>query len=84
MKKYTVEEISSWIVRKLSVKLNLPASAIRLDKDILDYGLDSMEALGMVGEIEALIGVEIPATSVWDYPTISQLAQFIHDEAPVI
>lgn len=76
----TLEETIQWITRKISLKINVPPGNIDIDEDMMSYGLDSVEAVGLVGELEGWCGKEIPATAMWDYPTIRQLATFVHSD----
>lgn len=80
MEQYTLEEVTSWLTNKIAENTNIASADINLDKGILEYGLDSLKAVGLVGAIEDWIGEEIPVTTLWDYPTIRSLANFIHQE----
>jgi 8-amino-7-oxononanoate synthase len=83
MKDLTMEVITLWIRDKLVESLKVPSAEINIDKDFSAYGIDSLKAVSMVGEIEAWIGKEIPATTLWDYTTIRQLASYLHEEMKV-
>jgi len=39
--------------------------------------LDSVAAVGLAGELEDWLDVELPATILWDYPTIAALAEYL-------
>ena len=63
------------------------ARRIEVDPELIDprqpferYGLDSLNALRLASELEARIGCRLPATLVWDYPTIESLARYLADE----
>ncbi|MDR6798175.1 acyl carrier protein [Acinetobacter calcoaceticus] len=41
------------------------------------YGLDSIVALSVSGDMEDLTQLELEPTLLWDYPTINALAEYI-------
>jgi acyl carrier protein len=45
------------------------------------YGLGSMEAVSMAGELEEWLGRDLPATLLYDYPTIDALARQLSEPA---
>jgi len=73
-------QLSSWLVKKLSTINDLNESEIRLDKPVANYGLDSLHALAIAGELEDMLDVEIPSTMLWEYPTIEKMTLFLYDQ----
>ena len=47
------------------------------------YGLDSSAAIGMIGDLENWIGIELDPTLPYDYPSIETLAQHLAEESKV-
>jgi hypothetical protein len=41
------------------------------------YGLDSIDAVTMVGDLEDWVGQELPSTLFWDYSTIEKASLFL-------
>ncbi|NSL85200.1 acyl carrier protein [Chitinophaga sp. Mgbs1] len=80
MNEYTPEEIMEIIVKRISVKANLPVSAISVDENMVNYDLDSIETVGLIGEIETIMEFEFDVSKAWEYPTIRTLAHFIFEE----
>lgn len=62
----------------LSKELRLRADEVRTDRPFTEYGLDSMAALTIAGELEERYAIELPATLLWDCPTIDHLSQRMH------
>jgi 8-amino-7-oxononanoate synthase len=70
--------IQAWLVAKLAEVLHTAAEEIDLDRDFADYGLDSVEAVNLSGELENFLGRRLSPTLLWDYPTIATLADYLH------
>ncbi len=75
-------EISTWLIRRLEERLRLPAGTVDPEEPFANYGLDSKEAVLLTGDLEAWLNVDLPATVMYDYPTVSRLAGFLAEHAP--
>ncbi|MEM1368562.1 MAG: aminotransferase class I/II-fold pyridoxal phosphate-dependent enzyme [Cyanobacteria bacterium P01_H01_bin.15] len=73
----TEEAIHAWLVEQLSQRLELESQDIDPDEDLTEYGLDSVEAVNLSGELETFLGRRLPPTLLWDYPTLSALAEYL-------
>lgn len=73
------KQLSCWLVKKLTSINKLKESEISLDKPVANYGLDSLHALAIAGELEEMLDIELPSTMLWQYPTIEKITQFIYD-----
>lgn len=76
LQRATEDWMKTWLIARAGVK----PSEIKLDKPFSDYGLDSMTAVEMSGEIEDWSGTALTPIVAWNYPTVSQLSQYIVDE----
>jgi acyl transferase domain-containing protein/acyl-CoA synthetase (AMP-forming)/AMP-acid ligase II/acyl carrier protein len=72
--------VEEWLIGRLSAELGVEAHRIALNVPFANYGMSSLEAVSMVGELEQWLGREIPATLLYDYPTVSALALFLSGE----
>jgi acyl transferase domain-containing protein len=59
---------------QLSSILKTPAARIDAQQPIGSMGIDSLMALDLVRRLSTSIGVKVPATAVFNYPTIAKLA----------
>lgn len=69
--------IQNWLIKQLAEQLSLDTSTISITEPLTRYGLDSIDAVTMVGDIEDVLDVELPSTLFWDYPTIEKSSQFL-------
>lgn len=72
-----VEAIQNWLVNQLASQLSLDTSKIKVSEPLTRYGLDSIDAVTMVGDLEDWLELELPSTLFWDYPTIEKSAQYL-------
>lgn len=76
---YNTEILSDNIVKLLSRELKVTADAIQLDKPLTEYGLDSIAALTIAGELEEQLGLTLPSTLLWDCPTVEDIAKYLNE-----
>lgn len=74
----TIAEIQNWLITKVSTQLNLSPTHIDISSELATYGLDSMDAVMISGELEDALDIELASTVLWDYPTIESLATFLY------
>lgn len=79
----SVQAIQNWMVNQLVEQLSLDAKNIDVTEPLTRYGLDSIDAVTIVGELEDWLEVELPSTLFWDYPTIEKSAQYLVEEFDV-
>lgn len=76
--------LSAKVVELLSRELKTPAVDIKLDAPFTQYGLDSIAALTIAGELEEGLGLELPSTLLWDCPNINALANYLMDSLQAV
>lgn len=75
--KISAVEIQDWIVAYLADLLETDADDIDITIPFDRYGLDSSAAVGLTGDLEDWLGIEIDPTIMYDYPTVEALSQYI-------
>lgn len=60
--------------------IRLAAAKIPVDKPLNSLGLDSLMTLELRNRLEASLGLNLPATMTWNYPTIAALAPYLADK----
>jgi acyl carrier protein len=75
--------VENWLKAQLAEQLSLDAESIKVTEPLTRYGLDSIDAVTMVGDIEDVLDEELPSTLFWDYPTIAKSAKFLAENYDV-
>jgi acyl transferase domain-containing protein/acyl-CoA synthetase (AMP-forming)/AMP-acid ligase II/acetylornithine/succinyldiaminopimelate/putrescine aminotransferase/alpha-ketoglutarate-dependent taurine dioxygenase len=69
--------IQAWLMQELSKRLGVPASEISVHEPFASYGLDSMGAIGLTGELETWMERRLDPTLAYDYPSVAALAGYL-------
>ena len=70
----TVAAIRAWLLAKCADALEVPVESLDPSGLLSDYGLGSVQAVSLVGDLEEWLGRQLPATLFWDYPTLDAVA----------
>ena len=70
-------ELRTWLTNRVSEYLRLPAHEIDTSRQLADYGLESVYALALCGDIEDHLDIRVDETIVWDHPTIDRLGAYL-------
>ncbi|HYO73542.1 MAG TPA: AMP-binding protein [Archangium sp.] len=66
--------IASWIAARLSRQLDIPLQSVDTQCALLDYGMDSEQALELTADLSTWLGRRVPANAFYVHPTIHALA----------
>lgn len=55
----------------------IPAEELEDDVNVGEYGLDSVSAVSMIGEMQSLFDAELSPTMMYENPTIDELVDAI-------
>lgn len=72
-------ELSSTITQLLSKELKIAEDLVQRNMPMTQYGLDSIAALTIAGELEDKFDIVLPSTLLWDCPTVDALAVYLRD-----
>jgi acyl carrier protein len=78
----TAKELEDWLIEQLAAQLKTQKKDIDPVRRLEEYGLDSMEAVALTGEIEHLLGRKVDPTILWDYPSIRAVATLLAADGP--
>jgi acyl carrier protein len=77
---HTSESLTTWLAERIALYLKRRPSEIDPSVPLAEYGLDSVAALSLCGDIEEDFDLVLEPTVAWDYPTVQALAQHLMEE----
>jgi acyl carrier protein len=69
--------VLNWLAITLARYLELPTSALDPKVPLAEMGVDSVHAVSLVGDIEVEFDIDVEPTLIFDYPTLSHIADYI-------
>lgn len=77
-KVYDEELIANWLCHKVAAYAKIPIEHIETDSNVSEtYGLSSIDAISLFGELEEFIGSPVSPSILFDYSTIEELANHL-------
>jgi acyl carrier protein len=80
VKEISATEIQDWIVAYLADLLEIEPEEINVTIAFDRYGLNSSVAIGLTGDLEDWLGIELDPTLLYDYPTVETLVQYLSSQ----
>ena len=72
-----LQQLQAWIIAQLAQHAGLPPQAIDPRQPFARYGIDSLKAVRMTGQLEEHLGRTIPPTLLFDYPNVTALSRYL-------
>jgi phthiocerol/phenolphthiocerol synthesis type-I polyketide synthase C len=72
--------IQAWLISRLSHVLQVEPGDIDIHEPFTNYGLTSVDAVGLSGDLEEWLGRRLSPTLAYEYPTIQTLARHLAGE----
>ena len=69
--------ILRWLTTRLASSLEVSPTSLDPQVPLAELGVDSARAIGLVGEIEEHFDIDVDPTLIFDYPTLSRIADYI-------
>jgi acyl carrier protein len=69
--------LERWLIARIAALANQGRDEIDVSLPFSSYALDSVATVGLTGDLEDLLGIELPPTLLWDYPNIRMLARHL-------
>ncbi len=79
----TAAAIADWLVVKLAGPLGVSAREIDVTRPFASFGLGSLRAVALVGELEEWIGRPLSPTLLYEYPTVEALSRHLAADSVV-
>jgi acyl carrier protein len=70
---HSVETLRPWLAGRVAAYVQVPVHQILTHVPLAEYGLNSVYALTLTGDIEDHLGLVIDPTMMWDHPTIDAI-----------
>lgn len=81
---HNTEAIESWLLSRLAQEFKLARHQINPGIELFRYGLDSLAAVGISGELEEWLGKAVSPTVFYNFPTIRSIAKHLSgDTLPI-
>ncbi|REE97589.1 type I polyketide synthase [Thermomonospora umbrina] len=77
----TEDAIRRYLIEQIARRSRITAAEVDPDRPVEEFGLASRDAVAIAGELEQLLGRSLPATLVWEHPTINGLAAVLSGAA---
>lgn len=75
------QAIQRWLRSKFGELLGVKAGEIDIQEPLSNYGLGSIQAVSLTGDLEDWLGLQLPPTLLWDYSSIDALAKHLCTES---
>jgi acyl carrier protein len=73
----TADDIRRWLTAYVAKLLESDEDSVDVTVPFERFGLDSSAAVGMTGDLEEWLGLELDPTLPYDYPTIDALSRHL-------
>jgi acyl transferase domain-containing protein/acyl carrier protein len=73
------DTIRAWITERVAARLRCSPGDIDPHEPLTRYGLESIGAIALSGELQEWLGCNLPPTLIYDYPNVAALARHLAD-----
>lgn len=63
-------ELTAWLREQVAAAARVPVDQVDVAAPLADLGLGSRDLVGLAGSLETKVGANVPATLLWEHPTI--------------
>ncbi len=80
MKQVELEEIIFFLQKSIAAETKLDINQINIDQSLGTFGLDSINSIYILHQLEDFLQIELSPLLFWDYPTVKSLSAYIYQE----
>jgi acyl-CoA synthetase (AMP-forming)/AMP-acid ligase II/acyl carrier protein len=73
----TAGEIESWLIQRITARLQIAHGSVRVTTPFLELGMSSLDAVEIAAALERWLGRRLTPTAIYNYPTIAALAHWL-------
>ena len=77
-----IKDVKLWIINNIAQRVSLPPEEIDIHAPFTHYGLDSVAAVSLSGELAEWLERPLSPTLAYDYPSIESLSRYLADSPP--
>lgn len=74
---HSPDDLRVWLTQRVAHYVERPYDSIEASASLLDYGLDSVFAVSLCGDLEDHLRISLDHTVVWDHPSIEALIAYL-------
>ncbi len=74
---HNIREIQDWLITHIAKLLQIAPDSIDIDEPFSAYGLSSLDAVTLSGDLEEFLGHRLSPTVAYDYPNILSLSRYL-------
>jgi len=71
------EEIEDWLIDQIVKVTKKPADEIGISEPLVNYGINSIDAVNISAELEEWLGYELAASIIYQFPSIESMAMHL-------
>ncbi|MEO8414897.1 MAG: SDR family NAD(P)-dependent oxidoreductase [Ginsengibacter sp.] len=75
-----LREIQDWLVTHIAELVLITPGTIDIRESFANYGLSSLDAVSLSGDLEVLLGRRLSPTLAYDYPSILTLSRYLAED----
>jgi amino acid adenylation domain-containing protein len=73
----SVAVIQSWLQNTLAKRLKITLEELDVGENLAIYGLNSMIAMQVTGDLESWLGRKVLPQTLWEYPSVVEISQYL-------
>ncbi|MEU6154386.1 acyl carrier protein [Actinosynnema sp. NPDC047251] len=70
-------QVEDWLVARIATARGIGPEEVDVDESFIANGLSSVSSVALVGDLAKELGVPLPDTLTWEFPTIAALAAHV-------
>jgi acyl carrier protein len=71
------EAVETWLAQWLADELTVNIKDVQPDRSFLSYGMNSVQAMMLAGDLEDALGRRLSPTLAWEYRNVEALARHV-------
>lgn len=76
----TEARLHQWLVERIAKQLKIPPGQVDPSRSFESYGLDSLAAIKLAGDLEKLVEQRLSPALLFEHQSVDALARYLTDE----